>query len=130
MILLQVAIIAHFTLMTSGANNFHFVIEAEDVEEVGDFEVDYAGLPANKSRDYMAAVVAANEEFSQKLLSSHAQLGPQENLIFSPSSLSTVLTMLATGARGKALRQLQQGLSLPMQGKNVFLCMMIELHRV
>ena len=93
-------------------------------------EGDNEGLPANKSRDYMAAVVAANEQFSQKLLSSHAQLGPQENLIFSPSSLSTVLTMLATGARGKALRQLQQGLSLPMQGKNVFLCMMIELHRV
>ena len=93
-------------------------------------EGENEGLPANKSRDYMAAVVAANEQFSQKLLSSHAQLGPQENLIFSPSSLSTVLTMLATGARGKALRQLQQGLSLPMQGKNVFLCMMIELHRV
>ena len=93
-------------------------------------EGDNEGLPGNKSRDYMAAVVAANEQFSQKLLSSHAQLGPQENLIFSPSSLSTVLTMLATGARGKALRQLQQGLSLPMQGKNVFLCMMIELDRV
>ena len=62
----------------------------------------------------VAAVVAANEKFSRAI---YSHLGKREdNLIISPSSISTVLTMLAVGARGKALKQLTDGLSLPMQG--------------
>ena len=68
----------------------------------------------NNITDNVAAVVAANEKFSRAI---YSHLGKREdNLIISPSSISTVLTMLAVGARGKALKQLTDGLSLPMQG--------------
>ena len=111
---MQVALLVHLTLVTS-AEQVHFVVEtfpdSEKEQEMGD---DYGTLNKNNSADNVAAVVAANEQFSRRI---YSQLGGHhDNLVFSPSSLSTVLTMLATGAHGKALKQLQQGLSLPMQG--------------
>ena len=111
---MQVALLVHLTLVTS-AEQVHFVVETfpdpEKEQEMGD---DYGTLSQDNSTDNVAAVVAANEQFSRLV---YSQLGGRhDNLVISPSSLSTVMTMLATGAHGKALKQLQQGLSLPMQG--------------
>ena len=131
-LIMQVALLVHLTLVTSAEDSFDFVIETSSTKkepEIGeDYRGDYATLGdygslgdysrrnnEKNSTDYVAAVVAANEQFSQRMF--HSQLiGSQENYVISPSSISTVLTMVAVGARGKALLQLQQGLSLPMQG--------------
>ena len=110
---MQVTLLVHLTLVTS-ADRVHFVVETSDSEKEQEMGDDYGTLNKNNSTDNVAAVVAANEQFSRRI---YSQLGGHhDNLVFSPSSLSTVLTMLATGAHGKALKQLQQGLSLPMQG--------------
>ena len=110
---MQVALLAQLTLVTS-AKEVHFIIETKHSNEEQESGDDYGTVSQNSSTDNVAAVVAANEEFSRRM---YSQLGGKnENLIISPSSISTVLTMLATGAHGKALKQLQQGLSLPMQG--------------
>ena len=107
---MQVTLCVHLTLVTS-AVQVHFVVETDKEQvEMGD---DYDTLSQDNSTDNVAAVVAANEQFSRRVYSKLG--GHQDNLVISPSSLSTVLTMLATGAHGKALKQLQQGLSLPMQ---------------
>ena len=99
--------------MTSAVEN-HFIIETSDSKEEQENGDDYGTVSQNSSTDNLAAVVAANEQFSKRM---YSQLGgSHDNLVISPSSISTVLTMLATGAYGKALKQLQQGLSLPMQG--------------
>ena len=85
-------------------------------------------LSKNSSKDYIAAVAAANYQFTLKFLSTGHRMNAnhlQGNIIFSPSSLSMVLTMLATGAQGEALKQLKQGLSLPIKvtlQKNCFPC--------
>ena len=115
---MQVALLLVGLTMLTGAVEVHFVVETSDSgpksgerEEMGD---DYGTLSQNNSIDDVAAVVKANEQFSRRM---YSQLGGhQDNLVISPSSISTVLTMLATGAHGRALHQLQQGLSLPMKG--------------
>ena len=110
---MQVALLVRLTLVTS-AVEVHFVVETSDSEVEQEMGDDYGTLSQDNSTDNVAAVVAANEQFSRRI---YSQLGGhQDNLVISPSSISTVLTMLATGAHGKALRQLQHGLSLPMQG--------------
>ena len=112
---MQVTLCVHLTLVTS-AVQAHFVVVTENEQvEMGD---DYDTLSQDNSTDNVAAVVAANEQFSRRVYSKLG--GHQDNLVISPSSLSTVLTMLATGAHGKALKQLQQGLSLPMQETKYF----------
>lgn len=112
---MQVTLCVHLTLVTS-AVQVHFVVETKKEQvEMGD---DYDTLSQDNSTDNVAAVVAANEQFSRRVYSKLG--GHQDNLVISPSSLSTVLTMLATGAHGKALKQLQQGLSLPMQETKYF----------
>ena len=113
--IMQVTLCVHLTLVTS-AVQVHFVVETKKEQvEMGD---DYDTLSQDNSTDNVAAVVAANEQFSRRVYSKLG--GHQDNLVISPSSLSTVLTMLATGAHGKALKQLQQGLSLPMQETKYF----------
>ena len=113
--IMQVTLCVHLTLVTS-AVQVHFVVETDKEQvEMGD---DYDTLSQDNSTDNVAAVVAANEQFSRRVYSKLG--GHQDNLVISPSSLSTVLTMLATGAHGKALKQLQQGLSLPMQETKYF----------
>ena len=113
MTLMQVALLAELTLVTSAVED-HFIIETSDSKEEQENGDDYGTVSQNSSTDNLAAVVAANEQFSKRM---YSQLGgSHDNLVISPSSISTVLTMLATGAYGKALKQLQQGLSLPMQG--------------
>ena len=113
MTLMQVALLAELTLVTSAVEN-HFIIETSDSKEEQENGDDYGTVSQNSSTDNLAAVVAANEQFSKRM---YSQLGgSHDNLVISPSSISTVLTMLATGAYGKALKQLQQSLSLPMQG--------------
>ena len=113
--IMQVTLCVHLTLATS-AVQAHFVVVTENEQvEMGD---DYDTLSQDNSTDNVAAVVAANEQFSRRVYSKLG--GHQDNLVISPSSLSTVLTMLATGAHGKALKQLQQGLSLPMQETKYF----------
>ena len=79
---------------------------------------DYDTLSQNSSKDYIGPVVAANYQFTLKFVSTLRRTNAnhlQGNIIFSPSSLSMVLTMLATGAQGEALKQLKQGLSLPIK---------------
>ena len=94
---------------------------------------DYDTLSQNSSKDYIGPVVAANYQFTLKFVSTLRRTNAnhlQGNIIFSPSSLSMVLTMLATGAQGEALKQLKQGLSLPIKvtlQKNCFL-MHWQLH--
>ena len=89
---------------------------------------DYDTLSQNSSKDYIGPVVAANYQFTLKFVSTLRRTNAnhlQGNIIFSPSSLSMVLTMLATGAQGEALKQLKQGLSLPIKvtlQKNCFPC--------
>ena len=116
---MQVALLLVDLTLLTGAKEVHFVVETSDSgenEEMGD---DYGTESENNSRDDVAAVVKANEQFSRRM---YSQLGgQQDNLVISPSSISTVLTMLATGAHGKALNQLQQGLSLPMKGIHLLL---------
>ena len=110
---MQVALLAELTLVTSAVED-HFIIETSDSKEEQENGDDYGTVSQNSSTDNLAAVVAANEQFSKRM---YSQLGgSHDNLVISPSSISTVLTMLATGAYGKALKQLQRGLSLPMQG--------------
>ena len=109
MTLVHVAFLVELASVTSLVD-VHWVIETMDPEdETGD---DY--LNGNRQNvSYVSAVVASNEQFSRRLYSKLLGGMYEENLVISPWSISTVLTMLAAGARGKALLQLHRGLSLP-----------------
>lgn len=109
MTLVHVAFLVELASVTSLVD-VHWVIETMDPEdETGD---DY--LNGNRQNvSYVPAVVASNEQFSRRLYSKLLGGMYEENLVISPWSISTVMTMLAAGARGKALLQLHRGLSLP-----------------
>ena len=108
MTLVHVAFLVELASVTSLVD-VHWVVETMDPEdETGD---DY--LNGNQNVSYVSAVVASNEQFSRRLYSKLLEDMNEENLVISPWSISTVLTMVAAGARGKALLQLHRGLSLP-----------------
>ena len=109
MTLVHVAFLVGLASVTSLVDG-HWVIETMDpVDETGD---DY--LNGNRQNaSYVPAVVASNEQFSRRLYSKLLEDMNEENLVISPWSISTVMTMLAAGARGKTLLQLHRGLSLP-----------------
>ena len=108
MTLVHVAFLVELASVTSLVD-VHWVVETMDPEdETGD---DY--LNGNQNVSYVSAVAASNEQFSRRLYSKLLEDMNEENLVISPWSISTVLTMLAAGARGKALLQLHRGLSLP-----------------
>ena len=57
------------------------------------------------------SVALSNEKFSRKLY--HLLRIKNQNLVFSPFSISTVMAMLSTGARGKTLEEIKKGLFFP-----------------
>ena len=78
-----------------------------------------------------SGVVAGNEQFSKRLYSKvmgEPEVEPRPgNLVVSPSSLSTVLAMLAVGATGHTLTQLQAELDLPREANAQYKCLLSHL---
>ena len=56
-------------------------------------------------------VFHSNAKFSPKLYDLLRK--KYQNLVFSPLSISAVMAMLSTGARGKTLKQIEKGLFIP-----------------
>lgn len=53
-------------------------------------------------------LIAGQERFACKLLATLQRQSPQQNLFFSPASLSLALAMVANGARGETLRAIRE----------------------
>lgn len=63
------------------------------------------------NKEAVSAVASGNTEFSQKLYSKLAT--GTSNMVMSPFSVSSVLSMSYAGAKGNTALQMKQGLSLP-----------------
>uniref|UniRef100_A0A8C7G4Z0 Serpin peptidase inhibitor, clade G (C1 inhibitor), member 1 n=1 Tax=Oncorhynchus kisutch TaxID=8019 RepID=A0A8C7G4Z0_ONCKI len=78
------------------------------------------------SRSWEAMLGESLNEFSMKLYAHLSQSQPMKNLLFSPISISGVLTHLLLGARGKTRRDMETALCL----SHDFFCVHSEMKKL
>uniref|UniRef100_A0A4W5LQC8 Serpin peptidase inhibitor, clade G (C1 inhibitor), member 1 n=1 Tax=Hucho hucho TaxID=62062 RepID=A0A4W5LQC8_9TELE len=78
------------------------------------------------SRSWEAMLGESLNEFSMKLYAHLSQSQPMKNLLFSPISISGVLTQLLLGARGKTRRDMETALCL----SHDFFCVHSEMKKL
>ena len=85
-------------------------IETHHIDE-GVTEGSVANIDPEQPHPVPHIVSISNDKFSAKLYDLLRK--KHENLVFSPLSISVVMGMLSTGARGKTLKQIKKGLFFP-----------------
>ena len=69
--------------------------------------------PRIKGKAEVEAVSKAEEEFSKSLYEVIKKSAKKDNILFSPYSVTVVLTMLSEGARGETLTMMKKKMHLP-----------------
>uniref|UniRef100_A0A673Y895 Serpin peptidase inhibitor, clade G (C1 inhibitor), member 1 n=1 Tax=Salmo trutta TaxID=8032 RepID=A0A673Y895_SALTR len=114
---------------SSNFNTIELIVEAAPTvlpySCVG-FMTPWESCQDETSRSWEAMLKESLNEFSMKLYAHLSQSQPMKNLLFSPISISGVLTHLLLGARGKTRRDMETALCL----SHDFFCVHSEMKKL
>ncbi|XP_010902190.3 plasma protease C1 inhibitor [Esox lucius] len=92
----------------------------------GEFVTPWDSCQDETSRSWEVILKESLNEFSMKLYAKLSQSKPTENMLFSPISISGILTHLLLGARGETRRKLESALCL----SHDFFCVHTEMKKL
>ncbi|CAB1328178.1 unnamed protein product [Coregonus sp. 'balchen'] len=114
---------------SSNFNTIELIVEAAPTvlpHSCVGFMTPWESCQDETSRSWEAMLGESLNEFSMKLYAHLSQSQPTENLLFSPISISGVLTHLLLGARGKTRRDMETALCL----SHDFFCVHSEMKKL
>ncbi|XP_070972217.1 plasma protease C1 inhibitor-like [Oncorhynchus clarkii lewisi] len=114
---------------SSNFNTIELIVEAAPTVlpySCAGFMTPWESCQDETSRSWEAMLGESLNEFSMKLYAHLSQSQPMKNLLFSPISISGVLTHLLLGARGKTRRDMETALCL----SHDFFCVHSEMKKL
>ncbi|XP_071373198.1 plasma protease C1 inhibitor [Centroberyx affinis] len=107
-------------------NSIHLIVEADAPFSCSAYSTLWEPCQDETSRSWAPMLEESQAEFSMKLYSHLSQWQPSKNLLFSPISISGVLSHLLLGARDTTRRDIEVALCVPHD----FHCVHLQMKRL